>query len=240
LFPRGPFDIFPSVIPWFAATLHVLDFEGGRRSGIIEYGAVTLARGVVSATHTRLCAPFGSIDPAESAVHGIREADTQNLPPFSADHSLFASLRRAGPLAAHHAPVERSLLRRVWPVPPAAPDFSAPEPDAAPRVSDWGPWIDTRRLYERLYPNRPNYQLMDLIRDFSLEDELRALAASHCPERRCRPHCALYDALAAAQLLVNLSRQQSLSTASLPWLLAQSAPPPQETAMRQGSFELGE
>jgi DNA polymerase-3 subunit epsilon len=218
----------------------VLDFEGGRRSGIVEYGAVTLAGGMVTATHTRLCAPTGPVVPAEIAVHGIRESDTQNLAPFAADHALFTALRMSGPFAAHHAPVERALLRRAWPVPPAAPDFTAPDPAAARRVAEWGPWIDTRRLYESLHPGRPNYQLMDLVRAFALEAELLALAATYCPSSRRRPHCALFDALAAALLLVNLARQSPQPAASLPSLLAQSAPPLEETAQRQGSFELEE
>ncbi|MGA2051967.1 MAG: 3'-5' exonuclease [Opitutales bacterium] len=225
---------------WLAATLHVLDFEGGRRSGILEYGAVTLTGGVVTSTHTRLCAPTGPVEPAEIAVHGIRDLETQNLAPFAADHALFTALRLSGPLAAHHAPVERALLRRTWPVPTAAPDFSAPEPAAAQRVADWGPWIDTRRLYERLHPGQPNYQLMELIRAFALENELQALAATHCPAQRRHPHCALFDALAAALLLINLARQPVASTASLASLIAQSSSPPEESALRQGSFELDE
>ena len=77
---------------WIAATIHVLDFEGGRRSGVLEYGVATLAGGVVVATHTRLCAPSGPVDPAEAAVHGLRETDTQGAAPFSADLELFSAL----------------------------------------------------------------------------------------------------------------------------------------------------
>jgi DNA polymerase-3 subunit epsilon len=225
---------------WIAATIHMLDFEGGRRSGVLEYGVATLSGGVVAATHTRLCAPSGPVDPAEAAVHGLREADTKDAAPFATDHELFAALRQSGPLAAHHAPVERALLRRAWPVPSAAPDFSAPDPASARRVADWGPWIDTRRLYERLRPGQPGYQLMELVRAGMLENELAALAAAHCPPRRRRPHCALFDALAAALLLAALARLPGMETASLAWLLAQSAPPSEETAMRQGALELDE
>jgi len=225
---------------WIAATIHVLDFEGGRRSGVLEYGVATLSGGGVTATHTRLCAPTGPVDPAEAAVHGLREVDTKDAAPFATDQELFAALRQSGPLAAHHAPVERALLRRAWPVPSAAPDFSAPDPASARRVADWGPWIDTRRLYERLFPGLPGYQLMELVRACALENELTALAALHCPARRRRPHCALYDALAAALLLAAVARQPDAKSASLAWLLAQSAPPAEETAMRQGALELDE
>ncbi len=221
-------------MPSTAATIHVLDFEGSRHSGVVEYGVVTLVGGQVQAVHTRLCAAAGSLDPAEAAVHGLRDSDLAGAAPFSADLARFASLRQTGPLAAHHAPVERSLLRRTWPVPPASPDYSASDPAAARRVADWGPWIDTRRLYEQLQPGRSNYQLMELVRDFALSTELAALATLHCPPGRNRPHCALYDALAAGLLLVRLPEYAS---ASLPWLLAQSAPPTAADALRQGALD---
>jgi len=221
---------------WLAATIHVLDFEGGRRTGVIEYGVATLREGTVAAVQTRLCAAAAPLTLAETAVHGLREVDTAGALPFAADHALFSDLRQSGPLAAHHAPVERALLRRVWPVPPAAPDFSAPQFTTAPRVSDWGPWLDTRRLYERLYPSQPGYQLMELVRAFSLEDELAALAARHCPVTRRRPHCALFDALGAALLIARLAREPALTEVSLGWLLSESAPPTEDEARRQGEL----
>ncbi len=222
---------------WITAPIHVIDFEGSRHSGVVEYGVATLAGGNILATHTRLCAASGPVDPSESSVHGLREQDIRHAVPFSADFPLFAALRQAGPLAAHHAPVERGLLRRVWPVPSPVPDFVAPDPAAAPRLSDWGPWIDTRRLYENLRPGCPSYQLLDLVRAFSLEAELAALAAQHCPARRRQPHCALYDALAAALLLAALARQPHFAAFSLSWLLAQSAPPEAADRLRQGALD---
>jgi DNA polymerase-3 subunit epsilon len=177
---------------------------------------------------------------AESALHGIATADTAGAAPFAAEQALFAELRQTGPLAAHHAPIERALLRRAWPVPPAAPDFAAPDPASAPRVSDWGPWLDTRRIYESVYPNLPNYQLTELIAAFALTENLAALAEQYCPARRRRPHCALFDALAAALLLARLAQEPSIANASLAWLLAQSVPPDQAEVINQGEFLLEE
>jgi DNA polymerase III epsilon subunit-like protein len=226
-----------SVMSWLAATIHVLDFEGSRRSGVVEYGVASLTGGVVGATHTRLCAPTGPVAAAETAAHGLRADDVAGLAPLAADSDRFVAWRQSGPWAAHHAPVERALLRRVWPVPPASPDFAAPEPTTAQRVADWGPWLDTRRLYERLHPGLANYQLAELTRIFGQEEELAALSARHCPPGRWRPHCALFDALAAALLLARLAREPALASASLAWLLTQSAPPAEEAAMRQGALE---
>ncbi len=225
---------------WLSTSIHVLDFEGSRQSGVVEYGVATLRDGKIIATHTRLCAPSGPMAAAESALHGIAEKDAAAAAPFAAEGTLVAHLRQTGPFAAHHAPIERSLLRRVWPVPPASPDFGAAVPSQAPRLSDWGPWLDTRRIYEHLYPKLPSYQLGELIPTFALTDELSALAAVHCPRNRRRAHCALFDALAAALLLGRLAREPPLATVPLAWLLARSGTPEQADALNQGEFPLGE
>ncbi len=225
---------------WSAAPIHVLDFEGGRRSGIVEFGVATLLDSRITATHTRLCAPAGPVTPAESALHGIAEAEAARAAPFSAEQELFFALRQTGPFAAHHAPVERGLLRHTWPVPPASPDFAAVGPAASPRVADWGPWLDTRRIYERLYPGLPNYQLMELIRVFALADELSVLANTHCPPSRRQPHCALFDALAAALLLARLVREPTITAAPLAWLMAQSVSPEAGADLSQSQFSLDE
>jgi DNA polymerase-3 subunit epsilon len=225
---------------WPSTPIHVLDFEGSRRSGVVEYGVATLLDGKIIATHTRLCAPVGPVAAAESAVHGLAETDVAQAAPFANEQSRFAELRQTGPFAAHHAPVERALLRRVWPIPPASPDFSAADSAAAPRLADWGPWLDTRRIYEHLYPKLSNYQLMDLIAAFKLNDELAVLAEQYCAARRRRPHCALYDALAAALLLTRLTHEPQIATASLSWLLAQSVSPTEAEHFRQGEISLGD
>jgi len=223
---------------WSAASIHVLDFEGSRHSGIVEFGVATLTNGKVIAARSRLCAPASPVPAAETAVHGIADADITDAAPFTLEHDFFAQLRLTGPLAAHHAPVERGLLRRIWPLPPASPDFAAVNPGAAPRLSDWGPWLDTRRIYERLYPGLPNYQLMDLVQTFALNDQLSNLASLHCPANRRRPHCALYDALAAALLLARLTTEPTIAAAPLSWLFEQSVTPDERDAFRQGGLAL--
>lgn len=227
-------------MPWPLLPIHVLDFEGGRRSGVVEFGVATLHQGKITAAHTRLCAPAGPVAAAESAVHGISAAEAAQAEPFAADQARFAGLRQTGLFAAHHAPIERALLHRVWPVPPAAPDFSATDPATAPRLADWGPWLDTRRIYEKLYPNQPNYQLMELIQIFALTQELATLASQHCPPNRRRPHCALYDALAAALLLARLAHEPKIAEASAAWLLAQSVTPDTAESFRQGELTIGD
>jgi DNA polymerase III epsilon subunit-like protein len=46
------------------------------------------------------------------------------------------------------------------------------------------------------------------------------LAGAHCPIGRRRPHCALYDALASALLLLRMEEEADLAgRVSLHWLL---------------------
>ncbi len=227
-------------MPWPATVIHVLDFEGGRRSGVVEYGVATLTDGKIITAHTRVCAPSGPVAAAESALHGISESEAARTEPFSAEQALFAGLRQTGFFAAHHAPIERALLRRAWPVPPASPDYAAPDPGSAPRLADWGPWIDTRRIYEHVHPALPGYQLMELVQAFALTEELATLAMQHCPAHRRRPHCALYDALAAALLLTRLAHEPKIAAAPLGWLLVNSVSPDEGEPFRQGEFMLAD
>jgi len=180
--------------------IHVIDFEGSRQSGILEYGVVTLRAGRIDATHTRLCRAQGTISDRDRMQHGISEEAVAGEAPFEEEWDLFARLRESGPLCAHHASVEDGLLRSVWPYPRNSPDFS----DEGARLTSWGPWLDTLQLYRRVYPQLDGYKLGYLVECFGLEAELAELAEAACPPKRGRYHCALYDALASALLLRNL------------------------------------
>lgn len=205
---------------WRELPIHIIDFEGSRRSGIVEYGVVTLKGGAIAATHTRFCRPMGVIVSEETRLHGIRDTDTCAAAPFSEEWSFFCELRRTGPLGAHYASMEHGLLKAVWPYPMQCPDFLHP-----PRhVAQWGPWIDTCRLFEEVFPGLPAYKLHFLIDHFSLRHSLNRLAERHCPVQRRRVHAALYDALAAALLLKHLGRQERFQSMALDWLLTRSEP----------------
>lgn len=209
---------------WTELPLHLIDFEGNREYGIVEYGVATLLGGRVAGTKTRLCRPTGIIRPEDIRLHGIREVDTLELAPFADDWETFVKLRKDGSLGAHHAVVEINLLKAVWPYPPYSPDFRQPGRELA----DWGPWIDTRRLFATLFPRLENHKLRDLVQTFDLQNKLDSLAREHCPARRRKYHCALYDALAAALLLIHLCSQSGFEETTVQWLLDQSSPKPQE------------
>jgi len=205
-------------MPWTDQVIHFLDFEGSLASGVLEFGVVSLQRGEVVATSTRLCAPHGPIRPSDTEVHGLSEASLGGSAPMSDDWELFAGWRDRGPFAAHYAGVENSLLRAVWPYPRRSPDFARP----GESIVDWGPWIDTARLYAQFYPALDSGRLESLVAASGLQGELDALAHSRCPASRRRYHAALYDALAGALLLISIGRQPRLCDLTTTQLLALS------------------
>jgi len=209
---------------WTDQPIFFLDFEGSLASGVLEYGVATLRGGRVVEARTRLCAATGPVRAEDAAVHGLRAADVAAQPPLAADWEYFAGLRERGPLGAHYAQVENSLLKSVWPYPRTAPDFARP----GGRATDWGPWIDTGRLYAQLAPGAPSLKLEDLVVAGGLQAPLDALAAAHCPAGRRHYHAALYDALAGALLLGRLAADPAVAEKSTGWLLRMSTLNPEK------------
>ena len=123
--------------------------------------------------------PFNRYAPGRHAKLRAELAAAPALP------ALWPALapRLAGPVAAHNAGVERSLLA-------AAAPLHAP-----------GPWIDTLALARAAWPGARSHALEDLVPALGLEARVRALA----PGRG--PHDALYDAAACAVLLRHLLSQ---------------------------------
>ena len=215
---------------WIDQPIFFVDFEGSRVSGILEYGVVMLLRGGIVETHTRLCAPTGRVRAEDTAVHGLSEATLAAHRPFAVEWDFFAQLRERGPLAAHYAGVENALLKGVWPYPRSSPDFARP----GEWVVDWGPWIDSARLYAQLFPSLDSGRLEAVVSAFGLEPELERAAAAHCPPDRRQYHCALYDALAGALLLARLARDPQLAGLTLLQLLALSTlDPAKRDALQQ-------
>lgn len=204
--------------PMFTTPIHVIDFEGSRQSGIVEYGVVTLHGAMVDATYTGFCRPRGTITDRDRMQHRIAERDLVGRERFDELWPLFSELRETGVLCAHNMVVEDGLLRQVWPYPRTSPDFfglGGPE-------LNWGPWLDTLYIYRRIYPQLESHRLEDLVELFGLEKELRARAKLYCPQGRRRYHSALYDALASALLLSRLYDEAELKRMTLHWLLIQS------------------
>jgi len=187
---------------WTEQPIFFLDFEGSLGSGILEYGVVTLLGGQIVETKTRLCGATGRVRAEDTAVHGLRAETLAAHPILAEDWDYFAGLRERGPLAAHYAGAENSLLKSVWPYPRSSPDFAR----LGEQVIDWGPWIDSARIYAQLRPQPGSGGLEAVVQGSGLQAELDALAAAHCPPGRRGYHSALYDALAGALLLAALAR----------------------------------
>lgn len=217
---------------WSDTPIHFIDFEGNRTSGILEFGVVTLRGGSIAESRTRGCAATGRVSAEDAAVHGLRAETVQGELPFAHEWEFFATLRETGPLAAHFANAENSLLKSVWPYPRTAPDFVHEGRDA----HEWGPWIDTGRLYPQIFPQLPEAKLMNLIAAVGLQTQLDELAAAHCPPHRRRYHAALYDALAGTLLLLDLLRRPEFACATIPWLLQTSTLDPE----RRGALQQGD
>jgi DNA polymerase-3 subunit epsilon len=203
-------------IRWTEQSIFFVDFEGSRSSGILEYGVAEVRDGRVVSARTRLCRATGRVRPEDVAVHGLAEAALVHERPFADDWDYFAALRERGPLAAHYAGVENGLLKSVWPYPRTSPDFARPGESA----TDWGPWVDSARLYAQFYPQLTSGRLESLVSACGLQASLDAAAEAHCPLGRRRYHAALYDALAGALLLASLAHEARLAELSLMQLLA--------------------
>jgi DNA polymerase III epsilon subunit-like protein len=209
---------------WKEQLIHFVDFEGSTVSGILEYGVVSLRGGEIVAARGRLCAATGRVRPEDTAVHGLDADATAGAPPFAADFEIFATLRESGPLAAHFANAENTLIKAVWPYARSARDFAREDPGAA--SAEWGPWIDTGRLYPQARSSAEGAEgaakLERLVATEGLQASLDALAAGLCPAGRRHYHAALYDALAGALLLVRLAQTPGWGDKSLRWLIEHS------------------
>jgi DNA polymerase-3 subunit epsilon len=218
---------------WTNTPIHFIDFEGSAASGILEFGVVTLVGGEIAATRTRLCPATGRISAADAAVHGLREPDLWEAAPFNDEWEYFAGLRASGPLAAHFAQAENHLLRTVWAYPRSGPDFARPGKTA----TEWGPWIDTGRLYPQFFPALGDGKLEELVAAGGLQAKLDALGAAHCPAGRRQYHAALYDALGGALLLRAFLQRPEFAAATIPWLLQMSTlDGGRRDALRQGDL----
>lgn len=210
---------------WHELELTVLDFEGCRRTGIVELGMVTLRGGAIVDTYSRLCRPKAPIDPTEARIHGIAQAEAEAAEPFTAEWERLQAARQRGLLAAHHAHVEQLLLRDCWPYPRVSPGFGI-----VADAPDWGPWLDTRRIAEIAWPGLSSYALGELIIQFQLTHKLSDKAQAYCPASRRKAHCALFDALASALMLIHLSQQPGYGDMPLAWLIQASQPKASEAS----------
>ena len=86
----------PVSLPWHQVPIHVVDFEGGPRTGVVEFGVATLLGGEVVSVATALHAPRAAIPALDTQCHGLADRDLAGATPFEAEWERWASLRRTG------------------------------------------------------------------------------------------------------------------------------------------------
>lgn len=203
-------------------------------SGILEYGVVSWRAGEIVAARGRLCRATGRVRAEDAAVHGIEADAVAACAPFAEDFEVFATLRGSGPLAAHFANAENTLIKATWPYARTAADFS--REDGA-GTAEWGPWIDTGRLFPQARGAGWPVKLAELVAAEGLQARLDELAAELCAPERRRYHAALYDALAGALLLGRLVETPGWGGKSLRWLIEHSTlDPARREERRQGEL----
>ena len=221
-------------MPWPDQLIHFIDFEGSSSSGIVEYGVVSLLGAEIVAARGRVCRPVGRVRPEDRAVHGLDAEGLAGAAPFAEEFELFAGLRAEGAFAAHFANAENTWLKGAWPYGRSAPDWGRTDGGL---TAEWGPWIDTGRLFPQLRGDGWPTRLADLVRAEGEQENLDRLAERHCEAARRRYHAALYDALAGALLLIKVARAGGWGDKSLRWLVEQSTlDPARRENLRQGEL----
>ncbi len=218
---------------WSDLPLHVVDFEGSNRTGVIEYGVVTLLKKEIFATATKIQGARANLSTLDTQCHGLSDRDLINQTPFESEWDYWVSLRRTGIFVAHNASVESQLLRLTWPRPSAVPSL-----EERVQTAEWGPWIDSCRLARLWLPTLGDYKLASLINLFKLQGQLDVLAERYCPLQRRKYHSALYDALASALILRTLCAGEGRSQLTVSQLVHDSLSLPAREDSMQGEFDL--
>lgn len=136
--------------PWTECPVALLDVEttgtNAEIDRVIEVGVVVGLNGVIVERYGWLVNPGQPISPESTAVHGIKDEDVADKPPFSAiAHELLDALAGRVP-AAYNASFDRGFilaeLERAG-IRPASP------PPAMRREVDWlDPLVFARELYK--------------------------------------------------------------------------------------------
>lgn len=176
--------------------IFLIDFEGSKKLGVVEYGMVCVWRNQIVSSDTAICRPLQKISKKDEDFFDITNDEAFACLPFESAYELFADARGRGIFAAHNCGTEDSLLRMHIPSPGKVSDFFMEK-----ETLSWSPWIDTRHLAKFLNQGLDSEKLSNVIQDFGLQNHLDGLAKMHCPPERAKWHCALYDALASALIL---------------------------------------
>ena len=99
-------------------------------------------------------------------------------------------------IIGHNISTEKNLLKKYLPYPVKKNLF---------KKLEWGPWLDTKKMYAKLYPNLKKYDLKNLSHLF-INSEINNLSKKYCNKKNSSFHNALYDALCTFLLYKRLSK----------------------------------
>ncbi len=197
--------------------IFAIDFEGSKQIGIVEYGIAEIQNGEIVACSTRICAPKKNISQSDAKFFDITTEQANKFAPFEDDLELFCDMRKHGIFAAHNATAEDTMLRAACPVPPIVEN-----PLTNRECASWSPYIDTCVLAKKLFKLK-SAKLSDVISALELNDALEQTAQKYCPNERKKYHCALYDAIASALILVKICSFDGFENVTTNWLLKYSS-----------------
>ena len=80
----------------------------------------------------------------------------------------------------------------------------------------WEPWLDTKLIYKRLYPNLQKYDLKTLAEAFLGLSSITEKAKLYCDQRKLGFHNALFDAICCYALAKRLNAKVNLRKFLLP------------------------
>ncbi len=90
-------------------------------------------------------------------------------------------------IVSHNVQIEKNLLKKYMPY---RNDLDKE------RNLEWGPWLDTKKLYQKLYPNIKSYDLSTLT-DIFIKRSINKITLGKIEEKKIAHHNALYDSLCA-------------------------------------------
>ena len=75
----------------------------------------------------------------------------------------------------------------------------------------WGPWVDTLKVYKKLYPNLIDYNLKKLCEIFLTKEEITTLSKMYCRRSKVAYHQSTFDSLVTFMLLERLKDKVDLA-----------------------------
>ena len=103
-------------------------------------------------------------------------------------------------IVSHNTHIEKNLLRKAFP-------YSTLNEK---RDMKWGPWLDTLKVYQKLYPDNGGYDLKNLANVFLDKSLIEIHSSRYCRKDKSFFHNALFDAICTFLLCKRLSKQINL------------------------------